>query len=383
MPMAIGFAGAFLAVCLAAVVLRVGRGTAQSRILASLLVFEAINQGAYATGGLGPEQTLWEEAWVAVALWATAVLGLLYLLFLSFLDSPLVSWLRRRAVRLALIVALAIVPTLALVATAAFLDRPDYTPGSTNLALLPLVVFGVMSFIATCVYAFVVAISVLRRAPPGPRRQQARAYVAAFGARDLLYLLGLGSNLFAGVIAPGIGVGKSEFLQVSGTAGSLATLIFVPLLAYGLLKTQLFDIDLKIKLGISRSTVVAIILVAVFVLAKVVENYLNRTAGFVAGSIVAGLLLFLVPKLNKVGEKVANAAMPQVQPTPVYVQFKKLEVYRVAVESAQETGGIGPRERSSLDRMRDKLGLVPADCTAVEADVQSARPTTGTPVALG
>lgn len=84
------------------------------------------------------------------------------------------------------------------------------------------------------------------------------------------------------------------------------------------------------------------------------------------------ILLSTSSTLNKVGEKIANTAMPQVQPTPVYVQFKKLEVYRAAIEAAHETGGIGARERASLDRLRAKLGLDPTDCAAVEAEVAGA-----------
>jgi uncharacterized membrane protein YebE (DUF533 family) len=142
----------------------------------------------------------------------------------------------------------------------------------------------------------------------------------------------------------------------------------VSILAYGILRTELYDIDLKLKIGIRRGTVIGI------VIEKLAEQILSREVGWVVGSVLAGLLVFLAPKLNKLGDKVATKAMPQVEPTPAYIQFKKMEVYRAAVESAQETGGIDARHRATLDTLRAKLGLDAKDCALVEAEVVPSAP---------
>lgn len=98
----------------------------------------------------------------------------------------------------------------------------------------------------------------------------------------------------------------------------------------------------------------------------------------IAGGIAAGAVIVLASRLNKVGEKVANATMPNVQATPAYMQFKKLEVYKAAVESAVETGGISDKERSMLERLAIKLALAPQDCRAIGAELGAAPPP-GTP----
>lgn len=361
----LGFAGAVLAFALAAVVLRMGRGGFADRTLAALLILEGLLQAAFSAAGLSIR---WEEHWVSLAFWATTVLGLLYLLFISVLETPLVGWIRRRPVRWILAVVLGVVPTIALAGSFAIMGRPGWVPGDINMAIVPLV-FGTAAFVFISLYALVAAISTFRRAKGTARRAQARAYVTAFGVHDVLFIIGYGSNFLAGTIVPRVGIPESQFLLISSLAAAFATILFVPLLAYGLLKTQLFDIDLKIKAGVSRTTVATIGIIVVLAAAKMTELYVSRQWGIAAGGGAAGVLLFLVPRLNRLGDKVANKAMPNVQPTPIYLAFKKLEVYRAAVESAQETGGITDRERASLDRLREKLGLSKEDTGAVESEV--------------
>jgi hypothetical protein len=297
------------------------------------------------------------------ALTCMGLLAGLYAVFLRQLDSPLTRPLRAKWARVLVGVVFWALPALVW-AYGAFrlLAGPSLAEDDPALlALFP----AILGFVVIAVFGFFVAVGLLRRAAKGTgARSRAMAYTLAFGLRDALYALGLLANLFLLDRFP-----VSPVVRATESFAPIGTILFVTFLAYGILRTQLFDIDLRVKTGISRGTVASIILVAVFVGAKIVESYLNRTAGFVAGSVVAGALLFVVPKLNKVGEKVANTAMPQVQPTSDYIAFKKLEVYRAAVEAAHETGGITEKDRASLDRLRAKLGLKDADATALEADV--------------
>src|SRR5439155_1051331 len=114
--------------------------------------------------------------------------------------------------------------------------------------------------------------------------------------------------------------------------GGVSIIAFVLLLTYGILKTQLYDIDLKVRWGIQKGTIVGIIVAVSFVGEKLAESFLSKQFGWVIGSILAGLLVFAAPRLNKLGDKVATTALPKVEPTPTYVHFKKLEVYKAAVE---------------------------------------------------
>lgn len=238
-------------------------------------------------------------------------------------------------------------------------------PPATGILIVPVLVF----YVAVLVFALAAAISAWRLATPGtPARSKAGGFALAFGLRDAMFILAM----YTSVAPPAFLVAALGRDQVAPLIGAIAAIVYGVLLAYVIMRTQLFDLDLRIKVGISRGTVAGIILVAVFVVAKIVESYLSRTVGFVAGSAVAGMLLFLVPKLNKVGERVANTAMPAVQPTSEYVAYKKLEVYRAAVETAKEMGGITERERAMLAKLRAKLGLSDADASALEDEVIAA-----------
>ncbi len=367
----LGVLAAILAITLATIVARAGLSRA-NRALFAVLVLEALFQavGSLALGRDLPGLGIWV---FPLMLLVAAGLAFSYLAVLAGLATPLVRPLRRRRA-LPILAGLILAPvTLTVLASSAMilLGRFDLVEDSPIVGVVLLWMF--LWLLVASVYGLVAAISAFRRAPKGsPARERASAFVVAFGARDAVFLLAVSlSFLDEGF---NIDTGDAPDLLLP-----LATLLFVPMLAYGILRAQLFDIDLKLKIGIRRGTVVGIILVLVFVAAKVVETYLSRTIGFAAGSVVAGVLLFLVPKLNKIGEKVANTAMPNVLPTPVYVQFKKLEVYRAAVESAQETGGITGRERLSLDRLREKLGLAKDDAAAVEAEVVPAEPAVTVP----
>lgn len=164
---------------------------------------------------------------------------------------------------------------------------------------------------------------------------------------------------------------RPEAIDATLPLWPLATILFIPLAAYGVLSAHLFDIDLRIKWTIRRGTAGTIAVAAVLAVAKVAEAFLQRELGLVAGSLMAGPLLFAAPRLNRLGDRVANAALPSVQPTSAYFAFKKMEVYRAALEAALETGGIGERERASLDRLRRKLGIDSSDALATEAELDA------------
>jgi hypothetical protein len=63
-------------------------------------------------------------------------------------------------------------------------------------------------------------------------------------------------------------VGEDEGLSSLFMVYALGTLVSVPLIAYGILRTQLFDIDLRIRWTIKQSTFTATVVIIVFVLSE-------------------------------------------------------------------------------------------------------------------
>jgi len=342
-----------LTLVLSLVVLAAGPKRRINRGLSALLGAQTV-MSAFLTVDLLFVPNRW-SLWIFVArIAAITGVGVGSLAFLSVLQTPATRWLRNPWVSLVLGGVIFVVGWLLLeraVGARGFIAEGD-----------DIVVWFALG--AASIFGLVASVDALRRTTPGTiAHRHSSAFLAAFGTRDVAYAV---SVVFW---AWGFYFGRGPLRVYANFAIGLAAVAFATLLSYGILRTQLFDIDLKIKVGIRRSTVVTIMIVVALAVAKTAEFYLDRTFGWVAGAVAAGAMLVLAPRLNKMGEMVANVAMPQVQPTPGYVAFKKLEVYRAAVETAQETGGIDNRQRLLLDKLRAKLALPPADCAAVEADL--------------
>lgn len=142
----------------------------------------------------------------------------------------------------------------------------------------------------------------------------------------------------------------------SGALGVLR-LIGTGLLAYAIVRHQLFDIDLKIKWGISRGTLAGIFIAVFFVASEGAEELFSTALGPLWGILGAGLLVFAISPLQRLTERVADAAMPRVKDDPEYRLVRKREVYKAALESALMDGMVTERERSVLATLADELGL--------------------------
>jgi len=288
---------------------------------------------------------------------ADASLPPLYLLFLSHaLDIPAARPLRSHAGHVVLW-ALAIAgPVFVMIYDRQFLVG-DTTPGPWLAGLFAYVTSAFVLGIVAALVAF-------RRARMPSARARARAFLVAFTFFDLVWgsIYGVGAAIAVGSMPSTV---NEEMLVLY----ALATPIFVGLLAYAILKVQLFDIDLRIKVGIRRGTLALVFLFVFVAAAEVAQTVLSQSYGLAAGGLVAGLLLLAIRPLERVADRVASAAMPRADGSPEYLAFKKLEVYRAAVESAIETDGrIDAREEIKLDRLAAKLGVRPEDARAVEQD---------------
>ena len=140
---------------------------------------------------------------------------------------------------------------------------------------------------------------------------------------------------------------------------------------YGILRTHLFDIDLRIRWTIKQSTLAAIIVVIMFVLSEGAERLLSTELGNVGGLIVAALVVFLLTPLQRFAERVASVAMPNTQNSPEYIAGRKMQVYESALADALLEGGISDKERSLLKTLRDTLGISSIDAATLEGDLQA------------
>jgi len=225
-------------------------------------------------------------------------------------------------------------------------------------------------------FAFAASIDAWYRAA-GPARTRARSFAIAFGVRDIVWgfvYLETVRQVWAGTMAEV----PSDPMDPMMLWYALGTLLAVPLIAYGILRTQLFDIDLRIRWTIKQSTLAAVIVTIVYVLSEGASRFLSSELGSLAGLLAAGLVVFFLTPLQRFAERVASSAMPNTHNTPEYAAHRKLQVYEAAVAESLQGGGITPKERALLNRLRDTLGIAVVDAEALERDLQASPPAAST-----
>jgi hypothetical protein len=214
------------------------------------------------------------------------------------------------------------------------------------------------------VFAFALVASVHAwRVAKGAAKARALIFVLAFGFRDIcwgyIYIIGT------------LDIWSTDNVHTGGEwdyfVYVLGTLIAVPLIAYGILRTQLFDIDLKIRWTIKQSTLAGIFVATMFLISEGASQFLEAELGNVAGLLAAAVLMFFLAPLQRFAERVAGAAMPNTDNTPEYAAFRKMQVYESALGEAHAEGGVSPKERTLLNVLRDSLGISETDAEAIES----------------
>ena len=241
-----------------------------------------------------------------------------------------------------------------------FVGEP-YSPGFAAWNFQP-VDRGIVSaqlFGAAGLFGFVAALHAYFRTPLGSAaRDRAKWFAIAFGTRDAYF--GVMLSLFS-VIRPIEFWG--DFVFNSGAA--LMYLLYMAFLSYGVLRTQLFDLDLRIKVAFKWSTVASVIAVAFFIGSEVLESVIP-VEGKLLGLVSAGLVVVALRPVQKLSERVVGRLMPGVNPTPTYITRRKTEVYSAAFEVAFRDGVVTAGERAILEELRDQLSIPETEAKSVE-----------------
>lgn len=361
---ALGLFNALTAWTLAVVIFAARPERWQNRILALLLAVE----GFYWAGGAGLVYLTTDPATAYAAQAVTEVVGpafrILYLVFLGTLETPLVGPLRSRPVVALLLVASVASAAFAFARMDLFLAGVAPTAYSLWDGVAgPWKAPAGDLFLAALLFGLVAAIHAWRTSPRGSaQRSRAAAYSIAFGIRDA-------GSIFLSA--------STSFVVLSGFAQQflyeLTVFAYYMVLAYAILRHQLFGIELRIKWTIRRGTVAAAFVAVFFVASEAAQRVFEGVAGPVAGLAAAGLLVFALAPLQRLADRLANGAMPRVHDSEEYRTVRKRELYRAAVESALQDGIVTERERDVLATMAEGLGLGPVEARAIERDAAAAR----------
>ncbi len=198
------------------------------------------------------------------------------------------------------------------------------------------------------VFGLVASIHAWHTARSGLARERAGIFAIAFGFRDLGW--GLSYAIFAWLIWTQPEPISATNLGLPGKiVYALGTLLAVPLIAYGILRAHLFDIDLRIRWTIKQSTLATVIVTLIFLISEGADRYLSAELGDIAGLLAAAIVVFFLAPLQRVAERVASAAMPNTENTPEYAAYRKMQVYEAAVSEALPDGNISDRERAVVE----------------------------------
>lgn len=241
--------------------------------------------------------------------------------------------------------------------------------------------FNVPFYVAICAaltWGFVGALHSWMIADSEAQRERARAFTIAFGVRDVMWVISFTyyTAWFYGLIGTGGLDPPPEdnltFHVIMPLLYQLAIIFYIPLVAYGVLRVQLFDIDLRIKRTLKRGTVAAAFVAVFFVISELAGNFLSNQFGNVLGVLGTGALIFFLDPIQRAAERVSDAAMPNTVDTPEYEAFRKLQVYDSAVHAALEDGRISNRQRRVLDSMIRSMGIDQETAQRVESDALAA-----------
>ena len=343
--------------------------TAPDRSLNRRLAFVLFLEGVWLGGGVFfvvEDQAIF-LAIAAVAVGAMAALPFQYLSFLGVsLTTPLVAPFRSRPAFALLALASAATGLWVILFPSTFIGElysPDWAtwnfqfrPAGARVAL----VHGIASL-----FGLVAAFAAFLKAKPGTdARSRAKWFMLAFGVRDLFSAVTWISYPLLRPI-PFWG----DFVANQGPP--IINIIYVGLMSYGVLRAQLFDIDLKLKFALRQGTVGAVFAGAFFTGSELLERIVP-VEGTILGLIVAGGIVLALRPVQRFGEVVASRVMRGVEDTPSYLESRKHEVYRATLEGTLEDGAITDRERAVLDRLREQLGISREEAELVEREMMPA-----------
>lgn len=361
--MVIGVLGLFTSLCcwaFAVVLYRVGVPGSAARRLSALLIVEGITlvSSGYIDKALGLGKQFyalypqWSQAWFVVHTFGDCAMVALYP---PFLAAALQTKLTRpfAAKRMQIV--------MGLVAAVLFL-AVQFSP----LKVGALALYASLSVLFT--YALIASIHGWQIATAGTSRTRAGTFALAFGIRDICWGLIYTFAIWQ-VLTDSYLLDELPDAKVLDLMYAMGTLFAIPLVAYGILRTQLFDIDLRIRWTLKQSTVAAIFVAVFYLVSEGADRFLSSELGNIAGLLASALVVFFLAPLQRFAERVANVAMPSTEDTPEYVVFRKLQVYESALIEANQYDGITDRERALLNRLRDSLGIAPGDAEAMERDL--------------
>ncbi len=201
------------------------------------------------------------------------------------------------------------------------------------------------------------SISALRNARTGTSRQQARAYLIAFGTRDIAF--------FAITIALSVVAPTSPWFIWWFMAFPTTWIVYPLLVGYGILRHQLFGIDVKVRFAVRHTTLMGAGALVFFLATESLENLVEARMGQGIGLVAALAFTYAARPMRGLADNLARRVAPP------SLDDESTRLYRAALEGAMEDGEITHKEQSMLARLAEQLGIDGARHDALVAETRS------------
>ena len=170
---------------------------------------------------------------------------------------------------------------------------------------------------------------------------------------------------FLGLLDSVPGAGYASGIGTNG----IARIVAVALLSYAIVRHHVLGLDVKVRFAIKTSTIAAVFLAVLFIVANIAQNYLGGQYGVVVGGAAAGLLFFAMAPIQRAAERLAEKAVPvagvttlaAVTPVPKGLSgtpdARGEGSYRNAVQRALRDGRMSREEETYLVQLAHDLGI--------------------------
>lgn len=139
---------------------------------------------------------------------------------------------------------------------------------------------------------------------------------------------------------------------------------------YGVARYRVLDVDVSLRRGVIGGTIAAAFLAVFFIVSEIAQVFLSQRYGPYLGVAASGALVFALAPLARLGERIGASALPRATGTETYLAYRKMELYRVALEGALQDGVASPREARALVRLREELGITADEHALLEREAR-------------
>lgn len=185
-------------------------------------------------------------------------------------------------------------------------------------------------------------------------------------------LLTMGVPVVTGLVAAwaflgGEGAGQ---LSLPSVFEGLWDTVLPLVVAYTLLRHQLFGLDLKLKGALEHSTLAGIVGAGFLVVSEGLELVIP-VSGDVLSFLSAAAIGLLLHPIQRVAERATTAILPDVQAPEEMARQQRLDAFREQLTIAWADGDLTAKEQRMLEAVRQRLDLPERDAERLEAEVRA------------